>query len=774
VAESVPGSIPKLISDARKQWERCAEAEDKQRKVMLECKKYRAGKQWPEEIAIARQGGAALQGQAAKPPRPMITVDRVSQPVRLISNAIRSAHYGLDILPNGYGADNETAKIFKGYIRRMQNLCRTEDPIAWAADQAVESGIGWFRLRAEYVEPQPSEGSLGVDVFDQELRLERITNNLAVYCDPAAEKPDRSDAQYLFVTEDIPRSEFKRRWPKADMKGLDDFTSTGDKKWSAWANDDTIRIAEYWRIEYTAKEFALLENGQVVEGKDIPDGVVIKAQRSIDVPNVRMTKITAVEELKEPDAPEDDGKWLGTRIPVFPIAGEELNLDGERILRGMIESAMDPQRMLNFSYSAVVEMYALATKSPWVVAEGQTEGYEAIWQNANRDNYSFIPYKPVSLAGAPVPPPQRQVAEPPIQAAVEMVKIFEDAVKATTATYDPGLGNISAQEKSGRAILALQQQGEQTQSHFSANVEQAWLAVGQEIVRIVPQITRPGQILQILGIDDKPEQVMVGQPFQMQQGAPVPSPPGITPELAKASQGMHKFYDLKQGRYAVTVNVGKAYATRRQEGASMVGDFIEKNPALLNVLGDIFFRDLDFPGSDEISERMKMMLPPQLQNQNGDGPNPAVLQQKLQQMQTLFKHMTDELNAKNHIIETEQVKAQQDLQKEQLKGQLDLEQTKIEWDKKIELEIIKAQSAATVAELKAGYDQLSSQVEQINSAFQRVLTGGHEAAAQARDHAQEQAMQQQQHAHEQQLAAQQQEHEQGLAEQQAQMQPTGE
>ena len=748
-----------VIKEARERWNRCAEAEDKRRKQIVLAKEFRATKQWPDEIAIQRQGGAALQGQAAQPPRPMITVDRLSQPIRQVSNAIRSANYGIDILPNGEGADEETAKIFKGYIRRIQNAARTEDPIPWAADQAVEGGIGWFRLATQYLDKlgQTADAS----VFDQELVLGRITNNLAVYCDPAAVKPTRGDMRFAFVTEDVMKDDFKRQWPKADFTGLEGFTSEGDNsKWKDWVSADMVRVAEYWTVTDETQVVALLTNGQIVQDDQIPeDESLIRQKRELKIPRVKMQKINAVEVLEEFD-------WLGTRIPLFPILGEELNVDGEVILRGIIAAAMDPQRMLNFSYSAVVEMFALSTKAPWVVAEGQTEGFEDIWQQANRYNYSFLPYKPTSLAGAMVPPPQRQTAEPPIQAAVEMCKIFEDAIKATTAIYDPGLGNISAQEKSGRAILALQQQGELTQSHFSANVMCAYLDVAQEMVHIIPQITRPGQILQILGIDDAPEQVMVGQPYQMQGGTPVPAP-GVTPEMVQMQKGLAKFYDLKQGRYAVTVNVGKAYTTRKSEGAAMIGDFIEKSPQLLNLLGDIFFRDLDFPGSEEISERMKKLLPPQLQQGQEGEPNPQMLMQRQQQLQQMLKMTTDELNAKNHLIETEQVKAQQELQKVKLTKDADFATTKLEWDKKIELELIKAQASVEVAELNNKIEAQGADMAALREAFLQILGQSHEAVTQGREQAHDVATQLLQQQHEKDMAATQQQHEQGLAQQQA-------
>lgn len=750
-----------LLAEVKERFDRAAEAEEAQRKRILAAKTFRSGDQWAPEVRIQRAGGPSLQGVAAQPPRPLITVDRLSQPLQLISNQITSANFGIDVLPNGNGADQETAKIFKGYLRRLQNQARSEDPIGWAGEQAVEGGLGWFRLRTEYVERIPGR-SANIDLFDQELRLERIANNLAVFSDPTAVLPTKRDMQWAFVVEDIDRDEFKRRWPKAQAIGVEDFLGTGASgKWADWVQEDTIRIAEYWRILYQYQPYSLLEDGQVVPGK--VKGA--KAVRNIPVPKIKGTKVYALGELPKEDGDPDLWDWIGTRIPLFPILGQEYNVDGQQILQGLIQAALDPQRMLNYSYSAVVEMFALATKTPWVIAEGQWEGYEQLWAQANTTNFAYLPYKPTALAGAIVPPPQRQVAEPPIQAAVEMVKIFEDAIKSTTAVYDPGLGNISAHEKSGRAILALQQQGEQTQSNFMGHVQRAILDMAQEAVWIIPQITRKGQILQILGIDDAPEQVMVGAAFQKgPNGEPIQAPQELPEELLKAQQGLTKFYDLSAGRYAVTVSIGKSFTTKRQEGAQLLGDFLEKNPQLLQIFGDIFFRDLDMPGADEISERMKKMLPPPLQSSGKPGEiTPQQFAQFKQQAQQMIEMLTKELEAKTKIIETEGVKAQQELEKERMKTLGAVREKELDADTRLKIATIQANATIGSAEIKAGMAQMQSQIAAQQALLEQYFGLQHETEQQTRDMGHEAAMASISQDHEAKMAQQQMGHEAGMA-----------
>jgi hypothetical protein len=88
-------------------------------------------------------------------------------------------------------------------------------------------------------------------------------------------------------------------------------------------------------------------------------------------------------------------------------------------------------------------------------------------------------------------------------------------------------------------------------------------------------------------------------------------------------------HDLSVGKYDVAVDTGPSYATQRQEAADMVVSLLQAYPQGAPMMIDILARNQDYPGSDEIAERFKTMLPPQLKG----GPDPQVmqLQQQLQQ-----------------------------------------------------------------------------------------------------------------------------------------------
>lgn len=631
--------VPAIIAEALERWGRCDDAESEQRERIVAAKKFRAGDQWDPAIKAAREGKQGLQGQAPQPPRPCLTIDRISQPVRQISNQIKSANFAIDVMPQSAGADQDTADIFKGYLRRIQNQARGESPIEWAADQAIEGGIGWFRLRTEYVQDAPDPEQADISIYDQELRMERIANNLTVYCDPTASKPTRSDASFMFVTEDLSKDEFKRKWPKAKLASLEEFAATGDTM--GWVTKDDIRIAEYWRCTYREELWAALPDGSVRRVEDAEDAKSAEAitTRVVRRPKIEGFKINACEVLEEME-------WVGTHIPLIPVLGEELNIDGKAVLRGLISEGMDAQRMVNYTYSGAVENFALANKAPFIAAAGQIDPYIGIWQTANTYNYSYLPYEPISLNGTTLPPPQRQQAEPPIQAAVELMRISEEGIKATTGIFDAALGRDNPRDRSGRAIQALQGQSDLSTSNYGDGVTRALIYAGEQIIEVLPKITRPGQILHVLGLDDAPEQVMVGQHFVTEQNG---VPKAVDPKLQTAQAGMAQFYDLKRGRYAVTVKIGKASATKREEGAAALGELIPHlPPEMAAVATPDFVEQLDFQGSHQIAEKLRKTLPPGLQgDEEQDAANVAQLQSQLQQMQMALEQLKP-LADKNH------------------------------------------------------------------------------------------------------------------------------
>lgn len=741
----MPVTVSPIIAEARKRWKRAAEAEEAQRKAILLAKEFRALKQWPDAIKLAREGAGSITGQPPQPPRPCLVVDRLSQPCRTISNSIKNADFGFDVLPNGAGADRDTADILKGYMRRVENQSRGESPVEWAADGAIEGGLGWLRLKTEYVHQVWDGDPTDPEAYDQELQLRRIPNSLSVYCDPAANLPTRRDALYMFVVEDMDKDAFKDRFPKANLRGLEEFQSTGDM--SAWVSKekDTIRVAEYWRVTHQEREiWATKDMKQGGEGPP-PAGVDLMYHRTIRKPIVKGSLINAIEELETFD-------WVGLRIPIFPILGEELNVDGKTILRGIIAMGMDAQRMVNYTYSAAIEIFALEPKKAPSVVAASIANYKSIWDTRNLYNYAYHPYDQFDDQGREYRPPQPDDTEAPIQAAVALMRTSEEALKASTSTGDASLGNSNPNERSGRALEALQNQSELANSNYADNVKRTLIDLADEMAYVIPKITRPGQVLQIMGLDDEPEQVMVGKPFTTgPDGMPQPAPENVTPEIAKLKDNLYKFYDPAAGRYATTVTIGKATATRQQEGSKALGELIPHlPPEMAAAVTPDYVKQLSFPGAQGIAERLEKTLPPHLQAQK-DGEQSQVPPE----VQAQIDQMGAALQEAQMAIQTDQAKQQAQIQTAQLREEGEMARARMEVEAKIkiaemdnatklQIEEWKLNNARMQAEMDARQAALGAEQKDADRAAKLIdadASREHESAEarEAREHAEREA-----------------------------------
>ena len=107
----------------------------------------------------------------------------------------------------------------------------------------------------------------------------------------------------------------------------------------------------------------------------------------------------------------------------------------------------------------------------------------------------------------------------------------------------------------------------------------------------------------------------------------------------------------------MTCEAGPSFTTKREEASVQMIEFIRAYPNAAPMIGDLLAKNLDWPGADDIAERLKAMLPPR------DGQNPQVmqLQQQMQQMDAQARQAVDSLRR-----ELEGVKADRDIDQRKL------------------------------------------------------------------------------------------------------------
>lgn len=579
-----PLSDDDLIKEAREAFELSADAEAENRRDALDDIRFaRLGEQWPARVKRDREAEG----------RPTLTINRLPAFIRQVVNDARQNKPAIAVHPVDSGADPETAEVFNGLIRHIEQSSDAEVAYDTALDFAVTGGFGYFRINTRYATD---------DGFDQDIVVERVANPFSIYGDPDSTAADSADWNTAFVVDSLPKAAFEARWKGADAVDwtADAYSSLG----APWLEGERVMVAEWWRRERVERSILALSDGQVVEEatykaqKAMFDALgvsVVGRPRKVAGHKVTQRIMTGAEVLETVD-------WAGKYIPIVPVYGEELYVDGRRRLRSLVRDAKDPQRMFNYWRTASTELVALAPKTPFIGRKGAFETDSAKWATANTETHAYIEYD------GPEPPMRQPFAGPPAGALQEAMNASDD-MKAIMGLHDASLGARS-NETSGRAIMARQREGDTSTFHYIDNLSRAIRHAGRIMLDLIPKVYATPRVVRVLGVDGQARSV-----------AAAPGGQG-----GEALRRLGRIYDLGAGKYDLTVRSGPSFTSRRQEAANQMIELMRAFPAAAPVIGDLLARNLDWPGADEIATRLGALLPPQVK---GAAPE---LEQARQQM----------------------------------------------------------------------------------------------------------------------------------------------
>ena len=581
--------------------------------------------QWPADVLATR---GSVQGQTINA-RPCLTINKLPQHVRQVTNEQRQNRPSGKVIPVDDNADVEVAAILDGMVKHIEYISDADVAYDTACDNQVTYGEGYIRILTDYCRE---------DSFDQDIKIGRVRNAFSVYMDPTIQDPCGADAQWCFITQDMTKEEYKQNFPDASPISSMMTQGVGDESISAWLDEDTVRIAEYFYYKVKPGKLNLYPgNVSVFEGT--PEDKQLKMQfgkpvksRHVDRKQVMWMKTNGFDVL-------DEREWPGKYIPVVRVVGNEFEVSGQIYISGLVRNAKDAQRMYNYWTSQEAEMLALAPKAPFIGYGGQFEGYETQWKTANTTNWPYLEVNPdvTDGMGGVLPLPTR--AQPPLpQTGLIQAKMGADEdIKSATGQYNASLG-MQGNERSGKAITAREKQGDVGTYHYVDNLARAIRHITRQLVDMIPKIYDTQRIARIIGLDGEVGMVKIN-PDQQEP----------TKEIRDQNGGLiEKIYNPNVGTYDVMVTTGPGYMTKRQEALDAMSTILQSNPQLWAVAGDLFIKNMDWPGAQEMAERFKKILDPKVLQSGEKSPELAAaeqqiqaLTQELQQSSTILEHVKD-------------------------------------------------------------------------------------------------------------------------------------
>jgi hypothetical protein len=563
-------------------------------------------------------------------------------------------------------ANAKVADIITGIFKHIEVNSDADTAYDTAGEYAVRIGWGYWRVITDYVRE---------DSFDQEIFIRPIDNPFSVYFDPNSIQPDGSDAEKVLITTLMSKNDFRIQYPGADDGGDFNQRGTGDFD-PDWVQKEDIRVAEYFYCERKKTKLLLLSDGTKVYKDEAPSpeilaaaGIMVVGERDTMRKQIKWCKLTGLEILEERD-------WSGRYIPVVPVYGQQLTVEDKRKKYGLVRNAKDAQRMYNYWQTSLTESIALAPKAKWLLAEGQDEGHENEWAQANIKSMPVLRYKQTDINGKEAPAPQRLQPEPPPAGVIAAAMSIDKDLQSVVGIFDPS--QLPQGNMSGKAIRGQQQQQDMTNFHYYDNLVRSMKHTGRIILDLIPKIYDRERVLRIIGYDGQPEMVTLNQRTQDEMG------------VEKVLN------DVTVGEYDVYMDTGPGYQSKRQEAVEAMMPMISTNQELFNLAGDLVFRNMDFPGAEVIADRLAANNP--LAQIDEKSEIPPQIQMKLMQ-------------AEKQIADMQQMIAAMELEK-QYRG--DIENIRQEGETKRKLMDVtsRAYNTDTINEAKVNQQILNSQASQ--------------------------------------------------------------
>lgn len=572
---------------------------------------------------------------------PRITYNQFPPLIRNVSNSIMSKEYAVSVSAQGLGSSQEAAEFRGGMIRAIQITGGAQYARDAAVRCAVTGGFGFYRLKLTEVAGK------------KRIRYERITNALNVVPDPNAREISYSDMKCCTVYVDMPKSQYKATWPKG--KAVDIQHGEGEIP-EGWITEDTIRVAEYWTVD------GVDANGRPQVFQTILDGAGI----------LQPAKLEA---------------WC-VGIPIFTVVGEENDIGGEKIYKGIVRDGREPQMFKNLWKSEEYE-YLSGRKQPPALLTPKMVADASVLQSwgpgSERNAFRLWEPDPMAPGLAPIFPPAPSVPVGYANASQEA----SQEIKVATGLFDGRMG-AQTQETSGRALLVRQEQANVADAHLEMHLKAA--------------IEYEGRILNdALWIYSDEEMVE----FAAEDGE-------VTTKEIQAIQGIREdLQGFNGGAYGIRVNVGINFKTKNEQFLGMMSELGTKNPMIAQTMAPEIIKAMGLPGAEEVAAQVERLLIKQglreeKQEQQG-GPEQTArdlaealktleaLQAELQKMQEAAQLLQEQASG-------EAAKAQAQAQAEVLKAQQDAElaiqKAQIDAAAKIEVARIQAATDLQIASMK--------------------------------------------------------------------------
>lgn len=416
----------------------------------------------------------------------------------LASNPIQNDFESINDTPD------EVSELADGLYRRDANHNTSLESFAVAEQEAVVCGVGAWILETKYRSNKTGSKKQAI------VRRPVYEANNNGYWDPNAKRIDKSDADYFSHLNAYSENGYKKLVKELTGEEMEKIASGSFKHpehsytfpWIGGEGKKIYVVEFYHREKVKEKVFTMTDPfGETttlresalksVMSEMIEAGYEITDEKKVEVWEVRKYIASGAEILNGDMVGEEriGERIAGEYIPVVPEYGERAIVEGEEVYEGVTRLAKDPQRMRDFAYSYLTDMFSRSPREKPIFFQEQVAGFEKMYQQSgSENNYPYLLQNSRDAAGEPLPGgpvgTMPNVDIPPaLAAAIEM------SAGAIREVANPGLPqDIADPDVSGKAVLALQARLDQQSMVYQEHKKYAMRRDGEIYISMAAEI----------------------------------------------------------------------------------------------------------------------------------------------------------------------------------------------------------------------------------------------------------------------------------------------
>ena len=632
--------------------------------------------QWEPEIIHRLRG------------KPRYTDDRTNPIINQIVGEIDNSDFSVKVRPAGGDASKDSAKLYDGLIRNIRNISNFDQTQSQASRIQVECGLAGWEIVQDYAD---------TDSFDQDLLIQPIHDYVdRVWFDPSDFSRDKRDANWCVILDYVDKDQYKKRWPEGSMNGL----STDNESEVYYHKKDFIMVGRLYYREEVKKTLFLMNNGAVYEDNEDFEmardeleaaGIYVEDERERNTYEVKMRYFDASDWLADAE------ETVFSSIPVIPIYANYKVQEGKILYRGAVEKLMDQQRVHNYAFSRNVEEIALKPRNKIFMTDKQIAGYEEEVRTMNTNMNPVQRWNPDSEA----PPPFYVDTSAVNMSVANLVESTDQGISRSAGMFAANMGDNPGLQ-SGVAIGQQIDKGNNGVGPYFEAMRCAIVRTGEILVNAIPKVYDATRQVRLLGEDGAYEMSILNQVvLDAQTGEPV------------------TLNDLTVGNYDVTVDIGAKYKNRQQETAEQFAMIAQRDPSIMALAADVYFKNMNAPGFDLVAERARAQML-----------NNAVIpveQMTDEERQAYEQEQAEAANqpppvdpAAMQLAQAETMKAEADMMEAQNKQaqlqidaqKLQLEAAKIQMANQANIEKTQSETAVNIAKVEQDQQKIDLQAQQ--------------------------------------------------------------